>query len=96
MTTATIIKNQISTAAAMTVGASEWSSDRNALIFKVESKRGYLTKFVVTLNGADLYDVRLVRMNTTTIQFVMDVTETDIFCEDLSECIERMYTASNK
>lgn len=91
MSVASIIRNQIPASTKINTAAREWTQNPTSLIFKVESKRNHRASFVVTLNGADLYDVRYVVMNTQTCQFPVDVTETNVFCESLGDVIDRMF-----
>jgi len=65
-----------------------------ALIFSVNGKRGAGWKMIVSLEPSDTYTVRLWkpcwRTSSDRVGEILDESS-DIYCDQLRECIERMY-----
>ena len=72
----------------MAVGARDFVTDGNQLLFRVGSSRR-LSKIVVTLTPADEYTVRYVEMNRLTGETTVDKME-DANCDNVGAVVRRL------
>ena len=72
----------------MAVGARDFVTDGNQLLFRVGSSRR-LSKIVVTLTPADEYTVRYVEMSKEDYTVTVDETE-DAFCDNVGAVVRRL------
>lgn len=79
---------QISIGAKMFVGARQAKDCGDSLQFKVHSKPHRYIE--IKLNGMDLYDVRYFRLKRSTYEQIEIKSESDIYCDMLSECVCRL------
>ena len=86
----TTIWDQISTSTKMACGARVAMADGNAYLhFQVGSSRP-VRKIIIRLNGLDLYDIELVKINNRTFETAVEQTISSVYAEDLSNVIYHM------
>lgn len=89
---ARVTRAQIGAGALMNLGARDYVRDdpNGMLMFRIGSKR-LVRKAIIVLNGSDLYDVEIGRLDRKTLDWVTEATRRDVFADQLAEALLQMH-----